>query len=275
LHAGKEPSESDWEQKAKQWAKVAPKSVSTHDAPNQLLIERAGIGAGDHVLDLASGTGEPAISIALKVGDEGSVVATDASATMLEAAKKRADALDLRNIAFEVCRMEALPFEAHRFDAVTCRFGLMHCDDAVAALAGARRVLKPGKRMAVMVHGAKAKNTQYSVVRAAIYAFLGEEDTATDIRRFRFSGPGELAALFEAAGFAHVEEEEISEIVTRPAGEKFWQQMLGRGFGPKVEALDAGQRAALDDAIERAFAPYCEDGEYRLRSTERVAWGVA
>lgn len=275
MRANKEPSETDWERKAEQWVKLAPKSVSTHDAPNQLLIKRAGISVGDHVLDLASGTGEPAISIALKVGDEGSVIATDASATMLEAAKRRAEALNLGNITFEVIRMEELPFETDRFDAVTCRFGLMQCDDAVAALAGARRVLKPGKRMAVMVHGTKEQNTQYTVVRAAIFAFLGEEDNAKDIRRFRYSGPGELTALFEAAGFSGVEEEEISEVVTKAAGEKFWQSMVDRGFGPKVAALDAGERAALDDAIERAFEPYCEDGQYRLRSTERVAWGVA
>jgi ubiquinone/menaquinone biosynthesis C-methylase UbiE len=275
MRADGKPSDSDWDQKAKQWAKLAPKSVSTHDTPNQILIARAGIEVGDHVLDLASGTGEPAISIALKVGSEGSVVATDANATMLEAAKQRAEALELRNITFEVCRMEELPFEAGRFDAVTCRFGLMHCEDAVAALAGARRVLKPGKRMAVMVHGARELNTQYSVVRAAVFAFLGEEDSATNIRRFRFSGPGELKGLFEGAGFSDVEEEEISEVVTRPAGERFWQQMVERGFGPKVASFDADRRAALDDAIESAFAPYLEDGEYRLKSTERVAWGAA
>jgi ubiquinone/menaquinone biosynthesis C-methylase UbiE len=275
MRADEEPGKTDWDQRAKHWAKAAPTSVSTHDAPNQLLIDRAGIGVGDHVLDLASGTGEPAISIALKVGDEGSVLATDASATMLEAAKSRAEKLNLRNISFQVCPMEELPFEADSFDAITCRFGLMQSDDAVATLAGARRVLKPGKRMAVMVHGAKEKNTQYSVVRAAVFAFLGAEDNATDIRRFRFSGPGELTELFEAAGFTGVEEEEISEIVTRPAGQNFWRSMVERTFGTKVVDLRADQRAALDDAIERAFEPYLEAGEYRLRSTERLAWGTA
>jgi len=145
----------------------------------------------------------------------------------------------------------------------------------VATLAGARRVLKPGKRIAVMVHGAKDKNTQYSVVRAAVFAFLGVEDDATDIRRFRFSGPGELTEAFEAAGFTGVEEEEISEIVTRPAGQNFWQAMVERTFGTKVADLAADQRAALDEAIERAFGPYREADEYRLRSTERLAWGTA
>lgn len=275
MHADKAPAESDWDRRAEHWAKLAPKSVSTHDAPNQLLIARADIQVGDHVLDLASGTGEPAISIALKVGEDGSVIATDASATMLDAAKRRAEALELRNITFEVVRMEALPFEAGRFDAVTCRFGLMQCDDGAAVLAGVRRVLKPGKRAAVMVHGTREQNTQYTVVRAAVLAFLGEEDNAQDSRRFRYSGAGELTTVFEAAGFTAVEEEEISEVVTKPEGEIFWQSMVDRGFGSKVAGFDADRRAALDEAIARAFEPYLNEGEYNLRSTERVACGVA
>jgi ubiquinone/menaquinone biosynthesis C-methylase UbiE len=275
MHADKAQAESDWDRRAEHWAKLAPKTVSTHDAPNQLLIARANIQPGDHVLDLASGTGEPAISIALKVGEEGSVIATDASATMLEAAKRRAEALDLHNITFEVVRMEELPFEAARFDAVTCRFGLMQADDGAAVLAGVRRVLKPGKRAAVMVHGTREQNTQYTVVRAAVLAFLGEEDDAKDFRRFRYSGPGELTTVFEAAGFSDVEEEEVSEVITKPAGEIFWQSMVDRGFGAKVAGFDAERRAALDDAIARAFEPYVKDGEVHLRSTERVACGVA
>jgi len=275
MRADKAPAEPDWDRRAEHWAKLAPKSVSTHDAPNQLLIARAGIEVGDNVLDLASGTGEPAISIALKVGENGSVIATDASATMLEAAKRRAEALELRNITFEVTRMEELPFDAGHFDAVTCRFGLMQCDDAVAVLSDVRRVLKPGKRAAVMVHGTEEQNTQFTVVRAAVLAFIGEEDSGKQIRRFRYSGPGELTALFEAAGFSHVEEEEVSEVVTKPAGEIFWQSMLDRGFGPRVAGFDAERRAALDEAIARAFEPYLNEGEYNLRSTERVACGVA
>ncbi len=62
---------TDWEQRSVQWVDGAPETVSKNDGPNQALIEAAGIGPGDSVLDLASGTGEPAISIALHVGEAG------------------------------------------------------------------------------------------------------------------------------------------------------------------------------------------------------------
>ncbi len=275
MQKGQEPSEVEWDHRAQHWAATAPATVSTNDAPNQRLIELAEIKVGDRVLDLASGAGEPAISIALKVGPAGSVVATDASAEMLKTARARAERLQLPNIRFEVCPMEDLPFANGSFDAVTCRFGLMHAENAATALAETRRVLKPGSRMATMIHGPKDKNTQYSVVRAAIFAFLGEEDGARDIRRFRFSGVGELTALFEAAGFIDIGEEEIAETITRPVGRRFWQQMIDRTFSAKVAGLDQAARADLDLAIERAFEPFRAGDRYSLQSTERVAWGTA
>ena len=73
----------NWAARAAYWAKTAPESVSITDDLNQLLIELTEIRPGDHVLDLASGTGEPAISIALRVGGAGSVTALDAYPEML------------------------------------------------------------------------------------------------------------------------------------------------------------------------------------------------
>ena len=77
-----------WEEKSAEWKKTAYETVSKDDAPNQVLIELAGIRAGDTVLDLASGTGEPSISIALHVGGKGRVTATDVTPNMLDTARQ-------------------------------------------------------------------------------------------------------------------------------------------------------------------------------------------
>ena len=79
------------------------------------LVDLAGIQEGDRVLDIATGSGEPAITAARKVGPEGLVVATDQSATMLELARERAQALGLRNLKFIETDAETLAIEERDF----------------------------------------------------------------------------------------------------------------------------------------------------------------
>lgn len=265
--------ESTWDERSVQWAQRAPKAESNNDGPNQLLIRLAGIEPGDNVLDMASGTGEPAISIALKVGATGRVMATDATLGMLEAAEKRAKALGLKNIEFHVCPMEKIPFEADRFDAVTCRFGLMHAEDAVAGLKNALRILRAGGKAACLVHGAPEKNTAYSVIRSTLFEYLKIDDPEFGKRRFRFSKQGELTDLYREAGFTDINEEEFSNTISRDKGDRFWEAQIQQGFGPLTKHLSNSQLSDLSRRMETAFEPHISGDQYQLVSTERGVWG--
>ena len=64
------------------------------------LIEMAGVGPGDTVLDIATGGGEPALTAARRVGPAGRVVATDQASAMMRIAAERAAAHGLDNIEF-------------------------------------------------------------------------------------------------------------------------------------------------------------------------------
>jgi ubiquinone/menaquinone biosynthesis C-methylase UbiE len=267
--------ESGWAGKSARWAESAPATVSTRDAPNQLLIELAGIRPGDRVLDLASGTGEPAISIALHVGAAGSVMATDATAAMLDAARRRAAKLDLKNIRFEVRAMEDLAFEDRSFDAVTCRFGLMHATNPLAGLQRARRMLRPGKKAACMVHGPSDRNHLWTAVHTVAPAFLGIDDSRSFERHFRFSGEGELAGLLRGAGFTDVREKEVITRHRYIVGEPFWSRTLNRGYGDRLDELDDSRKARLEARIADAFQTYLKDDAYELLTSERVAVGTA
>ncbi len=276
MTAAENQNDADWATRGAYWAKTAPDSVSTTDDLSQLLITLAGIELGSHVLDIASGAGDPAISIALKVGAEGSVTALDVSAEMLAGARKRATKLGLENITFENGRMEALPFDTSTFDAVTCRFGLMSAEDPVLALQGARRVLKAGKKAAYMTHGPRDKNTMFSVLWPALFEFLGDKDNDDrGARRYRFSEKGSLEAVLQAAGFSHIEEREVVKTVIKQAGERFWQTMLIRAFGARIEGFEESRMEALHASIERAFEPYLNGDRYEFLSTDMVACGIA
>jgi ubiquinone/menaquinone biosynthesis C-methylase UbiE len=90
------------------------------------LIELAKIKSGQRVLDIATGIGEPAVSVAKIVGTSGHVLATDISAQMLEIAKERAASLGLQEIIdFKESDAENLDLPNSYFDAVLCRWGLM------------------------------------------------------------------------------------------------------------------------------------------------------
>jgi ubiquinone/menaquinone biosynthesis C-methylase UbiE len=120
------------------------------------LVELAHIKPGDRVLDIATGSGEPAITAARKVGANGSIVATDQSPAMLELARERAAAIGLSNIKFVETGAEALDVEGN-FDAAICRWGLMFVPDLDAAARSIAQKLKAGASFATSVWGAADK----------------------------------------------------------------------------------------------------------------------
>ena len=112
-----------WKGRSTAWVATAAKSHSTDDTLNQLLIEHLQIQPGEHVLDIASGTGDPAISIGLTLEGAGSITACDLTPEMLNTARSRSENIGLSTIRFAAAEMEALPFLDNAFDCVTCRFG--------------------------------------------------------------------------------------------------------------------------------------------------------
>lgn len=264
-----------WAARGAHWARTAAKGLSEYDLPNQRLIEAAQIDVGMDCLDIASGAGEPAISIAVKVGPTGSVTCIDANPEMLKGAQDRAGNLGLDNMSFEIGDMMELPFEDDRFDAVTCRFGLMFADDPVSVLTGVRRILKPGKRAAFMVHGPAADNALNPVLAEAVADYFGEEVIKPNSRRHRYGGDGEMAEIFRKAGFSDVGDTPIREVRERPAEGQFWDVMLQRSHGARLEGLSGSDLEALHAVIAKAFEPFHKGDHYALHSAEQLAWGSA
>src|SRR5215813_2863994 len=105
-----------WDQVAAGWKKWWPTLEESLQAVSDRLVELAEIRDGQRVLDVGSGSGEPAVTAARRVGLGGSVVATDQSPQMLEIGRQRAAALGLRNLEFQEMDSEALEFSESSFD---------------------------------------------------------------------------------------------------------------------------------------------------------------
>src|ERR1051326_4533037 len=119
------------------------KSAAMGTPVTNALVEYAQPRPGMKVLDLASGTGEPAISLALSVGEQGHVTALDLSPDRLLIAEKRAQARSLTNFTTRQGDAHSLPFADNSFDLATSRFGVMFFRDPEAAFRDLRRVLRP------------------------------------------------------------------------------------------------------------------------------------
>lgn len=271
----REGSRDDWARRGTAWAKTGSKTVSKDDRFNQIIMNAAGIEEGSRTLDIASGTGEPSISTALRVGPSGFSVASDFTPEMLAAARNRARALDLDWLLFTVCDMHALPFAPSLFDAVTCRFGLMSASEPVKAVGEARRVLRPGGRAAWLVWGPYEENTEFYAVRPTVMAYLGEPVPAEPPPRHRLGKPGTLAGILEQAGFTAVEETEVKDTREVPVSERSWQSRIDRALAERGTALSESQLAELDSMVRERLEPW-RDGEiYRMTRHARLGVGTA
>ena len=134
--------------------------------------DAAGWKPGARVLDVACGSGFPALAAATHVRPGGTVVATDISPEMVAVASRRAKADGLDNIQFVEMDAEQLRFHDASFDAVTNAYGLMFCPDRQRALAEIRRVLKPGGRARSSTWDDPSKSPFFSVISGVAAPFL-------------------------------------------------------------------------------------------------------
>ncbi|MDX1485864.1 MAG: class I SAM-dependent methyltransferase [Alphaproteobacteria bacterium] len=266
------PSRTDWAERSKVWARTSVAGRSQDDTFNQMIIAEAAIAPGEAVLDIASGTGNPAVSIALSLEGAGSVTCTDLTPRMLEAARTRAQNLELSVMRFVAADMSALPFAEASFDCATCRFGLMFPDDKVAAAEEARRVLKPGGRAAYMVWGSYEENPAFHVPRRAAAAYFGEpEPPAAD--RHSMSAPGTLKDILDGAGFVRTEERELRYNNRQEDPAAYVTNGLKRSFAKQVEAMSEAELDDFRSAVLEAWAPFIEDGVLLVPNYARLGLG--
>jgi ubiquinone/menaquinone biosynthesis C-methylase UbiE len=100
-----------------------------------------------HVLDVATGTGHTALTLAPHVGH---VWATDITPEMLKQAADLTAARAIDNMTIEFADAEKLPYVSASFHLVTCRIAAHHFVDIDRFLHEATRVLKPGGTLAVV-----------------------------------------------------------------------------------------------------------------------------
>ncbi len=174
----------------------------------RLAPERLAPGAA--VLDIASGPGEPALTLARRLAVRGRVVGIDLSPEMLRIARDRAGALGLDNLEFREADAHRLPFEDDSFDLVTCRFGLMLMAEPSAVAREARRVLKPGGRFGLAVWAESARQGPTGILRRVAGELAPADALPPGPDPFALGDARVLEDLLRAAGLVSREIEVVS-----------------------------------------------------------------
>ena len=149
--------------------------ASNYDAATQFEVEhhleavrRAAIQIGQHVLEVACGTGRATIDLARAVGSEGRLDALDLTQIMLDKARSKVETLGLqKHVHFKQGDARHLPYDENTFDVLYngYMFDLIPLDGFVPILKEFIRVLKPGGKL-VLVNMSKpdARKTFYESI---------------------------------------------------------------------------------------------------------------
>ncbi|MCI4341433.1 MAG: methyltransferase domain-containing protein [Thermoplasmata archaeon] len=171
------------------------------------LVARLAPQRGERILDMGTGPGEPAITIATAVGDSGHVTGIDLSENMVSIAQRVAGARGLTNVEFRTMDCGALTFPDATFDAVVSSFGFQIFTDPEAAAKAARRALRPEGRIAVSVWSTGDRVPWIHAIIGPMLEHAEPDETGYIPTPYETGGPGEMVAFLESAGFANALEE--------------------------------------------------------------------
>jgi ubiquinone/menaquinone biosynthesis C-methylase UbiE len=158
---------------------------------SDLVLKAAKLGPGQHVLDVACGTGILARTAVSFVQPNGRVVGLDLNEGMLTVAQQKAP-----DVEWRLGQAEVLPFEDQSFDAVVSQFGLMFFVDRRQALAEMVRVLRPTGRLAVAVWDSLENTPGYAAVVGMLDRLFGTEVAEALRSPYVLGNKTELADLF-------------------------------------------------------------------------------
>jgi ubiquinone/menaquinone biosynthesis C-methylase UbiE len=197
------------------WERRSPQIEEIARPVREWLVRELDPREGATVLEVAAGVGNTGFEAARIVGDDGQLITSDFSPGMVDAARRRGEAIGVTNVEYRVMNAERLELDDDSVDGVLCRFGYMLVFDPRQAFAEARRVLRPGGRLAIAVWGAPERNPFFASVAISLVerGHLAPPDPSAP-GVFALGNAERLTALLRDAGFAEVRTETVGVVFT-------------------------------------------------------------
>ena len=230
---------------------------------------------GHLVLDIASGTGEPGLTIASMLSG-GKVIISDLAEDMLEIARENAEKRGIKNFETHTCDVCELPFPDNTFDAISCRFGFMFFPDMTLAVKEMVRVLKPGSKIASAVWDAPEKNFWVTATMGTIKKNMDLPSPPPDAPGiFRCAKDDILSGLFKQAGLKNISHKEVSGKLNCKTTDVYWN-FITEVAAPVVDALDKADDETREKIRQEVFQSVKQkypDGNVNIDSSALVFCG--
>jgi 2-polyprenyl-3-methyl-5-hydroxy-6-metoxy-1,4-benzoquinol methylase len=229
------------------------------------LVAGAELGAGAHVLDVATGTGVVARTAAQAIGSTGRVTALDVTESMLAVARSQPITSGAAPIDYIQSAIEDAPLSPGTFHTAFCQQALQFFEDPSVALARIRHALRPEGRLYVALWGSEEEHTLTLAMQRALLECGLREFTSFLSKVHRLHNPALVNGVLRQGGFV-VEHQVVVDVV--PDG--IWHAADGRRLlaatplAAKLSTLPAEQSAALGEACERQLDNFTKDGALDL-----------
>ncbi len=258
------------------WEKWDTVIMEQLDPVGTAIIEHLAIAQDQQHLDIASGTGEPGLSIA-RLAPKGRVVLTDLVPEMLDVAARRASAQGISTIDTLVCSADDLPFDDATFDSVSVRFGYMFFPDMSKATAEFTRVLKPGGRLCSSVWVKPEENPWTGIAMEAIATETAVAPPDPDgPNMYRCAAPGYVSTIYEDAGLRDVVEWDVAVELVTESPSQYWE-MISEHVSIAVAALqqvDQQSRERIRASAIAKVGAFARDGMVRVPGVARCIVGT-
>jgi ubiquinone/menaquinone biosynthesis C-methylase UbiE len=264
-----------WDAAAAGWEARRAEFQSAAQPVSMWMVEALNPQPGHTILELAAGPGDTGLLAAELVQPGGKVILTDASPNMVEAAKRRAAQLGIRNIEARTMGAEWLDFPTASIDGVLVRFGYMLLADPASSLRETRRVLRRGGRVALAAWTSGDENPwMTSITKTLVEQGHAEKPPAGEPGPMAFAEPGTIERLLEEAGFGEIEVEPLDFAFAFDSTDAHFDHQVAVSTRVKeqVAPLSPADHTRLRDAIDEKLEPYIRaDGSVELPARTWVA----
>ena len=266
-----------WNQFAPGWKKWDAFMMEKLRPVGEVLLETVQLKKGGRVLDAATGTGEPGLTAATRIGSDGEVIGFDVAEAMVEIANANAKRREIQNYLAIVSDGATLPQPSDYFDAIVCRFGIIFFPDPLVSLRELRRVLKSEGIAAFSAWGPPSKNPWATAIAGIVNKMLNLPIPPQDAPGiFRFPEAGSLSSLLKQVGFKEVQEKEITGEMSYESPEQYWQ-MMTEVAAPIAMALgktDPEMREKIRNSVLETVQSKMVEGRLSLPWSAWIVSGV-